>query len=404
VKQLIRVYLVIFLITTAKGTINVIFPPFLEERAFLVSQIGLLSSLFAVFQLTARIPSGVLYTPKKAKLALVAGLAILGLSALGFTAFDQTSVLMLMIILNGFAFGAITTIALALCIDAKPKDYSSGAMMGWYTSAIAAGNAVGGPVGGFLADSYGYPAGFAATAALSLLAILVISNLSVFSKIDAQIAAEKPEKKNFQWSLRANLGKIPPGVLMGTLIVFFLNLMFRSLHTFFPLFALTVGISLTEIGFLRSSLSLAAALIRPFSGKLFQVLHHRQVTHIAMVAAAGAVFLSPILTGSISLLIILFVFMGVSRGLLRVTSATFMAESNDESPGSRVGVWSGVYNAGLDIGSIAGPAVGGFIASFTGIPMMLAVLPVLALGAYVVITIANRRQRSRAIETIYETD
>jgi DHA1 family multidrug resistance protein-like MFS transporter len=404
VKQLIRVYLVIFLITMAKGTINVVFPPFLEGRAYLVSQIGLLTSIFGVFQLAARIPSGVLYSPRRARFALVTGLMSLGLSALGFTAFEHTAILIAMIILNGFAFGAITTIALALCIDARPEDYSSGAMMGWYTSAIAAGYAVGQPVGGYLADSFGFAASFAGTAALSLLAILVIATLSRLGQMETQPTGETAFRSPAQWSLRYNLRQIPSGVLMGTLIVFFVNLMFRSLHTFFPIYALAVGVSLAQIGFLRSALSLAAALVRPFSGKLFQVLHHRNITHIAMVAAAGAVFLSPALTRSMTWLFLLFVFMGIGRGLLRVTSATFVAESSDQSTGNKVGVWSGVYNAGLDIGSIAGPAVGGFVASFVGIPAMLTAIPVLALGAYAFISILTRRQAQQAVRTIAEAD
>lgn len=403
-KQLIRVYLVIFLITMAKGTINVIFPPFLEDRAYLISQIGLLSSLFAIFQLVARLPSGVLYSPRRARLALVGGLMILGLSALGFYAFEHTGMLIIMIVLNGFAFGAITTIALALCIDAKPKDYPSGAMMGWYTSAIAAGYAVGQPVGGYLADSFGFSAGFTSTAALSLLAILVIASLSGLTQVNSLQPEASPSKSFARWSLRQNIRQIPSGVLMGTLIVFFVNLMFRSVHTFFPLYALAVGISLAQIGFLRSSLSLAAALVRPFSGKLFQLLHHRQVTHIAMVAAAGAVFLSPMLTKSMTWLFLLFIFMGISRGLLRVTSATFVAESNDRSEGNQVGVWSGVYNAGLDVGSIAGPAVGGFLASFTSIPSMLTVISTLALGTYAFINVFTWRRHKRIVRRMAELD
>lgn len=388
----------------SKGTINVVFPPFLEGRAYLVGQIGLLSSLFAVFQLVARIPSGVLYSPRRARYALIIGLTALGFSALGFTAFEHTTFLVVMIIFNGFAFGAITTVALALCIDAKPEDYPSGTMMGWYTSAIAAGYAVGQPVGGYLADSLGFAASFASTAALSLLAILVIASLSGLAEIQSRPTQDTAIRSPARWSLRYNLRRIPSGVLMGTLIVFFVNLMFRSVHTFFPLYALAVGISLAQIGFLRSSLSLAAALVRPFSGKLFQILHHRHVTHIAMVAAAGAVFLSPVLTRSMTWLFLLFVFMGISRGLLRVTSATFVAESSDKNKGNKVGVWSGVYNAGLDVGSIAGPAVGGFVASFIGIPSMLAVIPTLALGAYACISIITRRQRQQAVRTMAEAD
>ncbi|MFQ5855961.1 MAG: MFS transporter [Anaerolineae bacterium] len=396
-KNLIRIYLVIFLITGAEGTMHVIFPPFLEARAYLVSQIGLLSALFPALQLAARLPAGALYAPRRARLVLAGGLLVLGLTALGFVAFTGVVFLAAMIMLHGFAFGTVTTVALALCIDAKPADYASGAMMGWYTSAIAAGYALGQPVGGFLADNFGFSAGYGSTAALSLVAILVILSLPGLGQSASQAGTEHARRRGSRWSLRFDPRRIPTGVLLATLIVFFVNLMFRSLHTFFPLYALAVGLSLTQIGFLRSLLSLAAAVVRPFSGKIFRVIHYRRVTHLAMLLAAGSVILSPVMTGSMTLLTALFVLMGLSRGLARVTSATMVAESNDQAERHRIGVWSGVYNAGLDLGSITGPAVGGYLASLVGIPRMLAVIPTFALGTYVAISLRARRRRVQAV-------
>lgn len=398
-KKLILVYLVIFLITMAKGTINVIFPPFLEVRSYAISQIGLLSSLFAVFQLASRLPAGMLYSPGRARLSLVGGLLVLGLTALGFTTFESAATLVVMIILNGFAFGAITTVALALCIDAKPSTYPSGAMMGWYTSAIAGGYTIGQPIGGFLADHYGFSAAFGGTAAFSLLAILVILSLPGLGQ-SARTITEQTRPRRSSWSLWSIPGQIPAGVLLATMIVFFINLMFRSLHTFFPLYALAVGLTLTQIGFLRSLLSLAAAVVRPFSGKLFEMVHYRRVTHGAMALAAGAVILSPILIGSMVWLAVLFVLMGFSRGLARVTSATMIAETSEQAEERRIGIWSGVYNAGLDLGSIAGPAVGGYLASLMGIPGMLEVIPIIALGTYGAISLTARRRRAHAAITV----
>ncbi len=392
-QNLIRVYLVIFLITCAEGTIHVIFPPFLESRAYTVGQIGVLSSLFAVLQLAARLPAGAMYSPRRARLALAGGLALLGLTALGFTAFNGLVPLIAMIGLHGFAFGVITTVALALCIDTKPKDYSSGAMMGWYTSAIAAGYAVGQPVGGNLADTFGFPVGFDALAAIALLAILILFSLPGLGPSAPEDATEPTRHRHRQWQLLFDPRRLPAEVLLATLIVFFVNMMFRSLHTFFPLYALAAGLSLTQVGFLRSLLSLAAAVVRPFSGRLFQVIHHRRVNHLAMVAAAGSVILSPVMIGSLTLLAGLHTLMGLSRGLTRVTSATMLAESNQAGAGQSVGVWSGVYNAGLDLGSITGPAIGGLLAAWVGIPWMLVVIPIVVLGTYAIISLMARRRR-----------
>ena len=400
--DLVRVYLIIFLITLSEGTINVVFPPFLEARAFAISQIGVLLSLLAAFQLLARIPAGLFYSRARVRLLLGGGLSLLGLSATGFALFSHAPGLVGMIVLHGFAFGAITTIALALCIEAKPRDYPSGAMMGWYTSAIAAGYSVGQPIGGYLADHFGYRAAFGSTATFSLLAVLVVLKVRGLSQgaaavrgTDSAIRKEAASPAAGLW--RIDPRQIPPGVWLAALIVFFLNLMYRSLHAFFPLYALAVGITLTQIGFLRSTLALAAAAVRPFSGSLFRHIDHRRVTHIAMVVAAAAVLLSPRLTFSISWLVVLFVFMGLARGLLRVTSATILAEYSEEARSDTVGVWSGVYNAGLDMGSIAGPAVGGYLAGLASIPTMLTIIALAVLASYAVIFVVARHRREQAV-------
>ncbi len=391
-KNLIRVYAVILLITCAEGTIHVIFSPFLESRAYAVAQIGVLSSLFAVLQLVARLPVGALYSPRHSRAILAGGLALLGATALSFPFAPGTLLLTGLIVLHGFAFGAITTVALALAIHTKPKAYSSGAMMGWYTSAIAAGYALGEPVGGYLADTYGFPAGFGLMAGVSLLALIVVVSLPGLGQGIAEAApVAEPHRR---WQLRFDPRGLPGQVLLATMIVFFVNMMYRSLHTFFPLYALAAGLSLTQLGLLRSLLSLSAAVVRPFSGRLFQRVNYRRVNHAAMVSAAGAVFFSPALIGSVPLLSALYILMGFSRGLTRVTSATMIAESSDTAGhGRSVGLWSGVYNAGLDLGSITGPAIGGLLAAYMGIPRMLVVIAAATLVVYVIVSLFVRRRR-----------
>jgi dipeptide/tripeptide permease len=64
---------------------------------------------------------------------------------------------------------------------------------------------------------------------------------------------------------------------------------------------------------------------------------------------------------------LLFVLLGVCRGLIRVTTATAVAEEYSRL-GSYSGIASGVYNAGLDAGSMLAPPIGGLMAARIGIP------------------------------------
>ena len=49
-------------ITTTKGTVEIIYPPYLAGYGYSLSLIGLLTSLIAGLQLVSRLPAGLAYT------------------------------------------------------------------------------------------------------------------------------------------------------------------------------------------------------------------------------------------------------------------------------------------------------------------------------------------------------
>lgn len=55
-----------------------------------------------------------------------------------------------------------------------------------------------------------------------------------------------------------------------------------------------------------------------------------------------------------------------------MTSATMVAREGEDDvcPRGNVGRASGIYNAGLDLGTVVGPAAGGVLASYLGIAGM----------------------------------
>jgi predicted MFS family arabinose efflux permease len=75
-----------------------------------------------------------------------------------------------------------------------------------------------------------------------------------------------------------------------------------------------------------------------------------------------------------------------------VTSAATVAELRAE--GRDIGLSSGVYNAGLDLGSIIGPAAGGVLSAAFGIPVMFQLLPAGALVLYFAVAVSSRAGRS----------
>jgi predicted MFS family arabinose efflux permease len=75
-----------------------------------------------------------------------------------------------------------------------------------------------------------------------------------------------------------------------------------------------------------------------------------------------------------------------------VTSAATVAELRAE--GRDIGLSSGVYNSGLDLGAIIGPAAGGVLAASFGIPVMFQLLATGSLVLYLAIALSSRAGRA----------
>jgi nitrate/nitrite transporter NarK len=88
------------------------------------------------------------------------------------------------------------------------------------------------------------------------------------------------------------------------------------------------------------------------------------VNHTMTIVMALAL-IALILEVNDTILVVLFGILGACRGLLRVTSATMVAEERSR-PGVSAGLVSGVYNAGADLADLfSPPLVGALAASLT---------------------------------------
>lgn len=403
--QLVKLFVLIMLVTGSEGGLNTIFPPYLEWLGMSVSRIGIVISLFGVTQLAARLPSGAAYVSHRAKLLLSSTLALLVFSTAGFAYPGGSFYVVALTLLHGFAFGAITTFMLALIIELKPEGYSHGATMGWYTASISAGYALGNSLGGFLADRLGFQTGFAAIGLFPLLALLLVGWLHRPETAPSPPLAEQSwqplplETAHRHRFWRVDLSGLTPTILLATLVAFYINFLDDAVSTFFPLFGLSIGLSLTTIGALRSAKSLAATGIRPISGFFFKFVNYRLLNNIAIVIWAVVVMLFPGMQLA-WVFLLAFIAVGLSRGLIRVTSATMVAEEKSKRPAG-LGLASGVYNAGLDIGAFAGPVIGGLMASAVGIPAMFRMIPIGLLIAYFLAAFLVTQTEKRAVNRVF---
>jgi predicted MFS family arabinose efflux permease len=166
----------------------------------------------------------------------------------------------------------------------------------------------------------------------------------------------------------------------------YINVLSDAVDTFFPLYGLAMGIPLAASGALKGVKSGAATVIRFLSAAIFRFADHRVVNFWSVILFG----LTTVVLGwaaSLGVFFVLFLAAGVARGLLRVTSAASIAELRAE--GRDVGIASGVYNMGLDLGGIVGPAVGGFIGDLVGLGTIFQLVGVGSLVAYFAVALAT---------------
>lgn len=410
--QLAQILAIVILVTGSEGGMNTTFPPYLNSLDVSISRIGFIVSLFGVAQLLARLPSGALYSGRRAKALMASALVLLFVSTAGFALNGHALTILALTLLHGFAFGAVTTIMLALAIEVKPDGYSPGAVMGWYTAALSAGYALGNSLGGFLAEHLGFRLVFLIFGVFPLAAgllVLALPRIGTAGELAARPAGERgmsdgqpvAQAPGLRSSRGFDLGQLPPALLLATLAAFYINFLDDAVGAFFPLFGLSIGLSLTTIGTLNGIKSLTATGIRPVSGFFFKFVDSRLLIHVAILIWSLMIVFFPVMRHT-WVFFLAFIAIGLSRGLIRVASATMVAEEKSRRP-EGLGLASGVYNAGLDLGAFAGPAAGGLLASAMSIPAMFRVVPLGLVVAYFLAVFLVTRTEKRAAKAFETT-
>lgn len=371
-----RLLIPLILMTTQQSVAAVVIPPFLHDLHYSVSAIGFLISLGPIFALIARLPSGMLYRPDRAR-SLMGG-ALAAIAACNFAYGFATEPLQFGFVhaLNGFALSAATTIHLAFFVEALPPDQNRHHAMGYYAGSLAVGYSTGGFAAGYIADRLGYVATFGVAALLALLAIALLALCPRAISRATQGAARRPGP-GFRQLARSLLH---PRMATVIIVGLFLNLLHQMGSAFLPLYGLAVGLSLTQIGVIKGVYALCNAITRPLSGLVAKRLDPQSLLYLPlplqsvfMMAVPAFDDFAPILAA--------FVLIGFLRAVAIVSNTIGMVEGAEEARLDR-GMASGVFHAASDLGNILGPSAGGLIAAVTGIAYLFFFGPLLFVALF----------------------
>lgn len=394
-RPLVPIYVCVTLFAIGEQALHVLVSPYLAERLGQgPGAIGAIIAVFGTASLLSRVPVGAVYRFDRALRMLVGGGLLCTLAFALVPIAPHPLPFAGLMALDGLGWAIVTTTQLALLVATRPAGLPTAGAMAWYSGSQGVGNALGGVTAGFLADTFGYSAAFLTLAAIPAAATVVM--VYAFRR-QSEAGLVNPPSADVTAGARgglAILGAIrgmPAIVWAGVVIMFYINFMSGLLNTLHPVLALAAGLSLTQIGGLASFRSVASSTVRLASGPLFSRSRRRIPLTLPLAAmSAFAVVAIPSVRSSFALQVPLFLMVGVARGLLRITGS---ADAIDGVGGDERdhGMTAAVLHGGLDLGKIAGPVLGGGLATIIGVPATFRVLPLLLLAVYVVtITVAGR--------------
>jgi len=405
------VYIAIALFELAEGALRFLVPLNLNRNGLGPELIGLIIFVFSLTSLLSRGAAAAIYRPGRARLMIV-GAGIASTIAYLFTPFVDDPVLFAALMaFDGFGWGVATTSLLATMMVVTPRSITPAVAMGWYVGFQGVAFALATTVGGLLAELAGIQIAMVVLATMPVMAAVLIAvrlprreepgSADVGALLDGLEAADLDEPiirrhrtgmRHGVHVARKSLRGLPLAVWVAALVAAYLNIMNGLLQSFFPLLGLALGLSIAQIGTLSSIRSAISAIARFGAGWLFSRVRATRL-HLPLLAVSAATLALIPSAGSYLLNVPLFAMNGVSRGLLRVTSGAAAMESTRRD---QAGLTAAVMTAGLDVGKMIGPLIGGIVAAAIGLDWMFRTVPLAFLLVMVALGVLGGRHADRS--------
>jgi multidrug resistance protein len=368
-KLLALVCLVIFVDSLGYGVVVPVMPVYADELGVTQAGLGLLFAAYALGNIVAAVPFGMLSDKVGRRPFLVFGMFAMA-GAFVLYAYSTTFIgLFLSRFLDGVTAAANWSVGLAIIPDIYPEG-ERGQAMGTVMAAMGAGAIAGPAIGGILYDTLGLQAPF-----------LLVSLICVVGGVAALISKDlrelpPPSGEGSYWRMaKTVLGY--PGMMLILLIVMMGSVALGVLEPLFPIHLQdTFGLGSTAIGLLFALTVLAYTLASPPVGKYADLRGKKKPIVVGLVTTA---IVAPALTfaGNLAMVILLFTVIGVTIALFETPTLPYIADLISGREGGEVyGTAFGLFNVSWALGYLVGPAAGGFLAQKHGLPTAMIIMSI----------------------------
>jgi predicted MFS family arabinose efflux permease len=390
-------FVFVVLLTSSSNISSILVPPYLHDLGYDYTSIGVLVAFIGISALLSRFPIGAMYRRERGKLLCTLGVVGLAAAYLLYPLTSGPITFALVQIMVGACGGISTTTNMAMFMDTVPRGADRAKAMAFFAGALAGGHTVGNMVGGFAGDWLGYDNAFRVGALMTFSSLIFLwmdrpDPATLNEPRQRHAGVPLPIRERMTASLRA---MSEPKLVIIAMVQFLLNFLHSMISTFFPLYALGIGLSLSEIGLLKSVHSLVNTVARPVAGSPIKWIGATRVSIVGLGLMGLLDALLPIQTVTFGFAVLLAA-IGLVRAVVLVGNTVELA-TIDESRISR-GLASSLYSSSQDLGSLTSPALCGALASVIGLTSMMTVVPLAAAGLfYAAVFWQNRRVQSTPV-------
>ncbi len=381
------VYAPMMLVSVAISAPVAAFPQYLAGLGASVALVGIVISLRGVGNMVSDLPGGLILGRYRLQGVVQTALLLAAVASAGMALVRSVAAIAFLVLATGAMASVVVTAMMTYVRMAVPAD-SRGRALSLTGGSVRIGALIGPILGGVLADLAGVPAALWLRAGCFSAAFVVLL-VSPDRNVDAS-SGESVPVPHIRPGLRRQLESIRDGLrgkghALATVgfAILMLQLLRASRTIILPLWGDRLGLRATLIGSVMSiGAALELALFIP-SGIIMDRSGRKTAAALCIGIFSVGIFVLPFSVGMAGF-VLASLLIGLGNGF---GSGINMTIGTDLAPSNAVSEFLGLWRLFGDVGSSAGPAVVGAIATAAGLPLAVgatAMLGLLGLAALLV--------------------
>lgn len=304
------------------------------------------------------------------------GLALFALAAIGYTVSLNLIWIMVVSALLGIGWGIMTVTLGSIVADLIPPD-RQGQGIGTYVVFQFISLALGPIAGQWLIQAYGSNTLFIATIIVVLIS-LILSQLITFRRVSHSTGQ------------KASIGSglFERSSLFPAFLMLLFTISYGGILSFISLFG--QDLSINNIGWFFLLNNIAAIMVRPVTGKLFDTKGHALILIPGILIGIASLLVLSFSTGIVGM-IIAAVLYGISFGAVQ---PTVMAWTLKRAAPEKRGAANSMFFMGTDVGITIGAVLLGIVANTTGYAVMYRWSVILLVAFLIIFAISLRKSKS----------